>query len=72
MSGISRAGLLVTGGFAAVVLLELRTLLGMIGVDVDPLAHLVITIVVVSLLVIALDWFPKLSGRSGDRGGAAN
>lgn len=72
MSGISRGGLVVAAGVATVILLELRTLLGMIGIDVNPLAHLVFTIVVVGLLVVFLDWYPAISGRSDDPGDAAN
>lgn len=71
MSGVSRGGLLITAGVAAVIILELRTLLGMLGVDVDPLVHLVVTILVVGLLVVVLDWYPSIVGRSGG-GDAAN
>ncbi|MDR5671784.1 hypothetical protein AArcCO_1983 [Halalkaliarchaeum sp. AArc-CO] len=72
MSGISRSGLLVTAGVAAVILLELRTLLGMFGIDIDPLVHLVGTVVAVALLVVVLDWYPRIAGRTGGQDGTAN
>lgn len=65
MTEVTRGGLLVTAGVAAVILLELRTLLGMFGIDIDPLAHLVVTVAVVGLLVVALDWYPRIAGRNG-------
>lgn len=67
MTHISKAGLLVTAGVAAVMLLELRTLLGMVGIDVDPFVHLVIVGVTVGLLVVLLDWYPQIAGPSNGR-----
>lgn len=72
MSGISRSGLLVTAGVAAVILLELRTLLGMFGIDIDPLVHLVFTVATVALLVVILDWYPRITDRAGGRDETAN
>lgn len=72
MTRVSSAGLLVVASVAFVILLEVRTLLGMIGIDIDPVAHLIITVATVGLIVVVLDWFPDIAGDSDEIDEAAN
>lgn len=51
---ISRAGILIVLGVTAVFLLELRTLLGMVGIRTDAETYLLVALAVLGIVAIVL------------------